>query len=67
MCWQGGAEGQDPAEQWWPRVPGHAVLCCLQGAHPVAQWPWVTAGDVGFSVIQCVFNEFYYRVQVFPL
>lgn len=55
VCWQGGAEGQDPVEQWVP--------CCLQDAHSVAQWTWGTAGHVGFSAIQCVFNEFYNRVQ----
>lgn len=67
MCWQRGAEGQDSAEQWWTCVPGHTVLCCLQDAHSVAQWPRVTAGDMGFSLIQCVFNEFYNHAQVFPL
>lgn len=50
-------------------APCPRARCALlpAGAHSVAQWTWVTAGDVGFSVIPCVFNEFYNHVQVLPL
>lgn len=34
------------------------------GAHSAAEWTWGTAGDVGFSVIQCVFmcKSFLFRM-----